>query len=331
MTVLSICLSPGLQRSVTIDALTLGEVNRLQNVVVDVAGKGVNACRVLQRLGLDAVCLAQGGDNAAEILALAHSEGLNLRLIPSSGNLRTCTSIVEISLGSKRRVTELIEPTAPIDQSCVDAMDAAVCEMLPTTQAMLIAGSMAPGFPSGYQTRLAHMARARGIPVVVDLQNNALREVMPARPSLIKINLAEFAAAFLGSAFAGGEHTGVLAEQEIAPTLREALRDVSRKHETTFVLTRGPNSILTVDQGELREIPVLPLAASETLSTIGCGDTFLAGLVAKLLAANALRVDSAIPADVLEHAIAFATLCAQSSARTLRPGFMEEGFRPPLQ
>ena len=58
MPVISICLSPGLQRSVIIDNLIPGEVNRLDSVVVDVAGKGVNVCRVLQRLGVDAFCLA---------------------------------------------------------------------------------------------------------------------------------------------------------------------------------------------------------------------------------------------------------------------------------
>jgi len=57
MPVISICLSPGLQRSVIIDTLIPGEVNRLQSVVIDVAGKGVNVCRVLQRLGIEALCV----------------------------------------------------------------------------------------------------------------------------------------------------------------------------------------------------------------------------------------------------------------------------------
>ncbi len=108
MTVLTICLSPGLQRSVLIDSLVLGEVNRLDSVVVDVAGKGVNVCRVLQRLGVNALCLAQGGDNADEIKVLAGLEGLNLHLIPSSGCLRTCTSVIETAVAGGRRVSELM-------------------------------------------------------------------------------------------------------------------------------------------------------------------------------------------------------------------------------
>lgn len=324
--ILSICLSPGLQRTVMIDALTLGEVNRLQSVVVDVAGKGVNACRVLQRLGLDAACLGQGGDNGTEVLALAAKEGLNLHLIPARGLLRTCTSIIEMDVAGGRRVTELVEPTAPVDAACVAAMDTAFSEMLARAGAVIIAGSMAPGFPAGYQTRLAERAHALGIPVAIDLQNAALRDAMRAEPALVKINLAEFAAAFLDGLFSGGEHSGVLAESVLVPELRAAVADVSRRHPaTTFVLTRGANSVLSVCDGELQEYPIPPLPVGETLSTIGCGDTFLAGMVAKL-GASANLSGGPIPAAVLAAAVGFASACARSSARTASPGRLEESF-----
>jgi len=324
--ILCLCLSPGLQRTVTIDALTLGEVNRLQNVVVDVAGKGVNACRVLQRLGWDAVCLGQGGDNSEEILALAGKEGLNLRLAPAPGMLRTCISVIEMNTNGGRRVTELVEPTAPIDASSVVAMDAAFAELLPDTEALIIAGSMAPGFPTGYQTHLAKQARARGIPVAIDLQQAALLDAIRTGPALVKINLAEFAAAFLDASFAGGEHSGVLAGTTLAPELANAVADVSRRYPaTTFVLTRGANSVIAASRGNLREHPIQALPVTETLSTIGCGDTFLAALVSELLAGNHLS-GSPIPEATLAAAIDFAAQCARSSARTLSPGVMEAGF-----
>ncbi|MBK7767684.1 MAG: hypothetical protein IPI44_17450 [Sulfuritalea sp.] len=71
MPVISIGLSPGFQRSVVIDSSVPGEVNRLTSVIVDAAGKGVNVCRGLQRLGIEAFCLAQGGSNADELMSLA--------------------------------------------------------------------------------------------------------------------------------------------------------------------------------------------------------------------------------------------------------------------
>lgn len=328
MTVISICLSPGFQRSVTIDSLIPGEVNRLKSVIVDAAGKGVNVCRVLQRLGIEALCLAQGGSNADELMSLARREGLGLRLMPSSGRLRTCTSIVETSMTTGRRVTELVEPSSPIDESCVDALSKTLAAMLPSASALVIAGSMAPGYPAGYPARLASMARESGVPVLLDMQGPDLLDTLAARPVVVKINLPEFAATFLPQRFGGGEHRGVLAEALLSPEIIKAVADVSLDHATSFVLTRGPRSILLARDGDVRVIPVLPLAAEQIINPIGSGDAFLAGMLAQLLTDRISAWDR-MPLPALEKAIDFGTACAQSNARTLRPGFLEDSFASP--
>ena len=325
MPVLSICLSPGLQRSVVIDTLIAGEVNRLRSVVVDVAGKGVNVCRVLQRLGIDALCLAQGGSNSAEVLALADAEGLKLRLIASGGTLRTCTSVIETSSLTGRRVTELVEPSSAVDESCAATMSETVRALLPTASALIIAGSQAPGYPPHYQAQLASLARQADVPVVADLQGPALIEVLAKRPALVKINLAEFVATFLADRFQGGEHSGMLAQPVLAEDVTAAIAQISRDYATSFVLTRGANSIMLVRDGELRVVAVMPLAASEVVSPIGSGDSFLAGMLAQLLQAGARNWER-LSLDDLEDATALGTACAQSNARTARPGFLETSF-----
>ena len=328
MPVISICLSPGLQRSVIIDTLIPGEVNRLRSVVVDVAGKGVNVCRVLQRIGVDALCLAQGGSNSDELMALADAEGLNLRLIASTGTLRTCTSIIETSSVTGRRVTELVEPSSAVDESCAATLSERVRALLPTASALVIAGSMAPGYPPRYQAQLAELAQQAGVPVVADLQGQALIEVLATRPALVKINLAEFVATFLAGRFEGGEHSGLLAQPVLAAELTTAIAQVSRDHAaTSFVLTRGANSIVLARDGQLRVVAVTPLATSEVLSPIGSGDSFLAGMLAQLLRAGATNWDR-LSLDTLEDATALATACAQSNARTARPGILAPSFSP---
>ena len=105
---------------------------------------------------------AQGGDNVDELAALARDEGLALRFIASPGRLRTCTSIIEASPVGGHRVTELVEPSSAVDQACVAQMDQVLASLLPSANALVIAGSMAPGFPSDYQAKLAALARAAG-------------------------------------------------------------------------------------------------------------------------------------------------------------------------
>jgi len=325
MPVISICLSPGLQRSVIIDTLIPGEVNRLKSVVIDVAGKGVNVCRVLQRLGIEALCLAQGGSNADEVMALARDEGLELHLIPSAGTLRTCTSIIETSMATGRRVTELVEPSARVDEACVTALSETVRALLAKASALVIAGSLAPGYPPGYQASLADLARQAGVPVAIDLQGAALVEVLSMRPALVKINLAEFVATFLADRFHGGEHSGMLAQPALAAELMAAIAQVSRAYATSFVLTRGAHSIVLARDGQLRVVAVQPLAASEVVSPIGSGDSFLAGMLAHLLQTSVSDWDR-LSLDDLEDAIDLASACAQSNARTARPGFLDESL-----
>ena len=327
MPVVSICLSPGAQRSVTLPSLTVGEVNRLSNVFIDVSGKGINVARVLQRLGVEACCLAQGGDNADELLAYARAEGLDLRLSASSGRLRTCTTIIETAPVTGTQVTELVEPTAAVDAACVAALTQAVMELLPTAPALVIAGSMAPGFPVDYQAQLAQLARAADVPVFLDIQGAALRSALAAEPAVVKINLSEFAASFLAKQISGGEHSGILAEPQLSPLVLDAVAGVSRQYAaTSFVLTRGAQSIVLAQNGELRMVPVKPLAAHEVVSPIGSGDAFLAGMVAKLAQGRNLAPGATIDLNMLEESIALAIACAQSNARTARPGFLEETF-----
>lgn len=330
MPVISICLSPGFQRSVSIDKLVQGEVNRIAEVLVDVSGKGINVCRVLQRLGIEAACLAQGGSNAAELAALAHRENLDLRLIASSGRVRTCTSIIETGLAGGCRVTELVEPAPRVDETCVNAMTKTLQAMLPSATALVIAGSMAPGFPIDYQTRLARLAQECGIPVVLDLHGATLREAISAQPAIVKINLAEFVATFLSGQFSGGEHSGPLAEDVISPALCDAVAGVSRLHATSFVLTRGARSVLLVRDGVVRVVNVPALSAQDIINPIGSGDAFLAGMLARLLATGGIHARTGASLEALEKSIGLAIACAQSNARTARPGFIEESFSAPL-
>lgn len=325
MSIVSVCLTPGIQRSVVIDALNIGEVNRLKAAYVDVSGKGVNVCRVLQRLKIPACCLSQGGSNADELMLLAQREGLNLKLVASTGMLRTCTSIIETSPASGCRVTELIEPSPTVEEPCIQEITRSVKGLLPTAQALVIAGSMAPGFPADYQAKLAALARAAGVPVFLDLQGAPLRAAIAEQPVLVKINLSEFVATFLSHRFQGGEHSGVLAQPELADEILEAVADVSRQYATTFVLTRGANSILIAQGGEVRVVPVKPLSPAEVFNPIGSGDAFLAGMVVRLISA-APSTDPRFTMAALVGACVFATACAQSNARTARPGFLEDSF-----
>ena len=55
----TICLNPALDRTVTVDSLVPGQVNRIRNARTDVGGKGVNVAVVCRRLGLEAKVIGE--------------------------------------------------------------------------------------------------------------------------------------------------------------------------------------------------------------------------------------------------------------------------------
>ncbi len=105
-----------------------------------------------------------------------------------------------------------------------------------------------------------------------------------------------------------------------------AVAEVSRRYATSFVLTRGAKSILLLRSGESRVVAVRELVAPEVVSPIGSGDAFMAGMLAQLLKTGELSNERLSRLDVLAEAVGFATACAQSNARTARPGFLEDSF-----
>ena len=94
------------------------------------------------------------------------------------------------------------------------------------------------------------------------------------------------------------------------------------------MLTRGANSVLLADGDDARVVPVTPLAAGEVFNPIGSGDSFMAGLIAHLRQSGALSAKRPSLSD-LEAASQLAIACAQSNARTARPGFLAPDFVAP--
>ncbi|MGN1021115.1 MAG: PfkB family carbohydrate kinase, partial [Aristaeellaceae bacterium] len=108
----AVCMNPAFDRTVTVDALMPGQVNRIRQARTDMGGKGVNVAVVARRLGLEAQCVGCMGQEGAErFAAMMDAEGLPHRFLTIPGTLRTNTKVVSLD-GSG--VTELNEPGAAL-------------------------------------------------------------------------------------------------------------------------------------------------------------------------------------------------------------------------
>lgn len=299
---LVVCLNPTLQKTVFLEALRENEVNRSAEHYFDASGKGVNAARVICQLGGRAIHLTHAGGRFRELFGdLATGCGLELVAVDSGSEVRFCYTLVSARGGT---ATEIVEEGPEIGPGTEAKVLAAYAELLPRCGAVLLTGSKAAGYSGDVFPEMVRLARAADKLVVADYRGADLRNSLVHRPTVIKPNLVEFCATFGGRTGHGEQDD----DAALVGWVREKMLALRREFGTTAVITRGPREILFVENGGVRAFlpdPVRPV------NTIGCGDSFAAGL---LLALGR--------GENMAAAVAAGAAAAKRCAAHKRPGFI---------
>lgn len=258
---LTITPNLALDRTLVVHQFETGGVFRAAQVSPVAGGKGINVARALSTLGARALCLGFiGGHTGRWVSELALHEGLDCAWTPIEGETRTCISIVNPDVGGE--TTQINEPgphTSASDWANLteDALTYAV-----DSQATAFCGSLPPSSdPVAVRDCLSRLARESHL--WVDTSGDALRLAADVQPYGIKVNHHEI-----------GALLGVP-----VPDANAALKAAAALHErgiACVVVTLGAaGAVMVTDQGQFEAAPP-PIRA---LSTVGSGDSFLAGLM----------------------------------------------------
>jgi 1-phosphofructokinase/tagatose 6-phosphate kinase len=268
---LSVCLNPVLQRTVVLDALREGDVNRALESRVDASGKGVNVTRVLTELGARATHLTQAGGCQRELfLDLVRSDGIDIEWVESGSEIRWCTTLVSRSAATTTEIVEEAVPVAPETESRIRAVYE---RLVPSSVTVVFSGTKAAGFSDALYPDLVERARGAGVRVILDVKGSDLVRSLDFSPEIAKPNFDEFVATFLPDASRAPRDAAL--EQRV----RELLTELTRRRSTAFVLTRGSAPALLAEGGRVWERSgerVQPLNAT------GSGDAFTAALALAL-------------------------------------------------
>ena len=255
----TICMNPSFDKTVEVDALTLGEVNRIRASRTDMGGKGINVAVVLRRLGMDCRCVGVMGENGSDTLhGMLDAEGIAGDFMTVPGSVRVNTKIV---CRERRQVTELNEPGAPMDEGQLQAFIDLVREKAAGSGYVVLTGSIPPGCPEGTYRRL--MQAMEGKDCILDAGGRELELGAEARPFLIKPNLAELQAS-LGL------------ELRTLRAIRDAALIYLRKGVKNVVVSMGSMGAMYVGQDKTLFAPALRVDAR---STVGAGDAMVGGLL----------------------------------------------------
>lgn len=288
---LVVCLNPVVQNSLVFDRLVLGEVNRTARYRVDASGKGINVARVLGQTGRSALQLSQlGGPTREHFLAMCAADGLSVRWVESNSEIRTCTTVIDAASGS---ATELVEEARPVGEGTGERLLSAFEEELEGSDAVIISGTKAAGFPSDIVPSMAALAGERGKKLILDIKGADLSASLPFRPLVAKPNLEELlqtyaperAEAYRSGGASGGAEAAGLGGDKLRDFVASIGSEYREKYGCYLVVTRGTAPTLYWDGSALREHRGEVVRA---LNPIGSGDSFTAGLAAVIVEGGSL-------------------------------------------
>ena len=154
--------NPSVDRTVFLDDLTLGSVNRSQRSWSEPSGKGVNVALALHGHGVavQAVVTA-GGPVGAQLRQMLDTAGLDTVIVPIAGEVRSNISLTQPD-GTVTKINEA-GPVLSADER--DRLIAAVAEQLPAPRPGWCAGAACPPeFPPGGMASWSTWAAATACP-----------------------------------------------------------------------------------------------------------------------------------------------------------------------
>ncbi len=265
----TICLNPALDRTVTIDMLVPGQVNRIRASRTDVGGKGVNVAVVCRRLGMESQVIGCAGtDGFSKICAAMKAEGVGCKFHTVEGAVRVNTKVMPLD-GSG--VTELNEPGPMLTAEDLDIFFDLAVESTRTSNYAVLTGSLPPGCPAHTYREL--IEKLSPVPCILDVSGAALTSGVEARPFLIKPNHHELAATL-------GRELHSLSD------IRAAAQTFVERGIRHVVVSLGRDGALYVGEEGCFYAPEIPV---EVRSTVGAGDAMVGGLLYGLVAHGTMR------------------------------------------
>jgi 6-phosphofructokinase 2 len=259
--IVTLTMNPALDIATTTDRVVPDHKLRCEAPRYDPGGGGINVARAVHALGGDALAIFPAGGSAGEMIRhLLQREGVADQAVAIAGFTRESLAIEERQSGKQYRFLLPGPQLALEDQErCLDALAAAAA----AAEFIVVSGSLPPGVPENFYARVGTLAKEHGKRLVLDTSGAALQQaghgVYLLKPSLRELE-----------GLAGRQISG--AGEELAAARQ--LVDEGRSDIVVVSLGAGGALLVTAEQAE--RFLAIPVPAQ---STVGAGDSMLAGIV----------------------------------------------------
>ncbi|MCU1408393.1 MAG: hypothetical protein JWM23_473 [Microbacteriaceae bacterium] len=307
--IVTVTPNPALDLTYPVSAIELGESHRVPAAIARAGGKGLNVARVLHQAGHPVLAIAAvGGLPGDEFAAELATSGVPHQLVRVFGTTRRTIALVEQGVeagrgrsdgpgaGSNRgRTSNFNEYGQNHTPAEWELLTDAVARAIPGARCLVGSGSLPAGANPGFYAGLVSLARAAGVPSVIDASGAALLAAAAAGATVLKPNQRELA-----------EATG-----ERGPV--RGARGLLAAGAALVLVSLGPAGMLAVSRAEPERVWRARLPRALDGNPTGAGDAAVAAVSAVLAeAGTATSTDrSATPEKILRLATAWSAASVQ--------------------
>lgn len=294
--IVTVTVNPVLDKTATLLSLTPGGLNRLEQVRVDPAGKGINVSKMLAVLGEPSIATGFLGDESGRELARRlQAFSIESRFVQVAGVTRTNLKVIDPVFG----LTEFNEPGVFATSAEVEALWVQLRALAKPGTLFVLGGTLHQGARDSFYQTLTQKLTALSAKVLLDCSGAALQRALEGTgplPQVIKPNKEEFCTLF------------ALPPNTPRARLLPLCRQLVERGVALVALSLGGEGALFVSREQSLFAPGLSVRCR---SPVGAGDSMMGAL--------AFALQKKLP---LTEAAALAMACSAGAVMT-------DGTAPP--
>ena len=258
--IVTLTINPAIDHNVVADRLVFEDRGYILSTSESAGGRGINASCVIHSFGGKTLGIVTcGGPSGERFRQFLCGCGFPVETVPIENEIRTNLTITD-----RHGLTiKLNHPGPALSREELGRFEAAVERNLDGAAWLMICGSLPPGVPPGFYSKLVKIARERGVKTLLDTDGEALMEGLEAGPTVVAPNQQE-AERLLNAALLTRGH------------FLDAAQRIARMGAESVILSLGSRGAVGVNpRGVVEAIP----PRVDAVCPIGAGDALAAAFV----------------------------------------------------
>lgn len=294
MKVVTLTLNPAIDKSASVKGIRPDSKLRCSKPVYHAGGGGVNVSRAMHKLGGDSLCVYMAGGSTGDMMQnLLEEEGIQQHVVRVQDRTRENFVVVDTTNNQQYRFGM---PGHEVTEDEISTLLETMQQLCKKADYVVASGSLPPNAPKDIFARIARIAKDNSARCIIDTSGEALIEAANEGVYLLKPNLGEL------SALSQRETVTALEQEELAHQLIE-----EGKCEVV-VVSLGPRGAMLVTKQQ--NVEYVPAPTVHKKSTVGAGDSMVAGMVLRLAQDHPLK-------DVVMYGVAAGTAATMNEGTGL--------------